>query len=45
MTFLGPRFKPQDMCRLERDGLSAKETVIARVQVPPAVGKYGWVAK
>lgn len=42
-TFLGPRFRPQDLvCLTRRDTLH--ERIIARVRVPVLAGPGGWLA-
>jgi protein-L-isoaspartate O-methyltransferase len=45
VTFLGPRFRPQDMVCLTRRGDHADEHVLARVEVPILAGALGWVRR
>jgi len=40
---LGPRFRPQDLAALTRDGERLRERVIARRRAPVLGGRWGWV--
>lgn len=43
VTFVGPRFRRQDLVCLERQGEQWKERIVARVKVPVLAGKAGWL--
>ncbi|TNE46085.1 MAG: radical SAM protein [Deltaproteobacteria bacterium] len=43
VTFLGPRFLPQDLVCLERHGEEWKERVVAKIRVPVLAGQAGWL--
>ena len=43
VTFLGPRFRAQDMVCLTRKGDRLDERIIARARVPVIAGARGWV--
>ena len=43
VTFLGPRFRPQDLVALVRRGEELDERAIARVKVPVLSGRAGWL--
>lgn len=42
-TFLGPRFRPQDLVCVERRGDDARERALARLAVPVLRGAAGWL--
>ncbi|GMV42689.1 MAG: hypothetical protein AMXMBFR64_44050 [Myxococcales bacterium] len=43
VTWLGPRFRPQDLVELVRRGDELTERVVARSQVPVVAGREGWL--
>ena len=43
VTFLGPRFRPQDLVCLVRHGDRVDERIIARTKVPALSGQAGWL--
>jgi radical SAM superfamily enzyme YgiQ (UPF0313 family)/protein-L-isoaspartate O-methyltransferase len=43
VTFLGPRFKAQDLVCLTRRASSLEQRIIARAQVPILAGREGWL--
>jgi len=45
VTFLGPRFRAQDMVCLTRRDQAVSERVLARVRVPILAGEGGWLRK
>ena len=45
VTFLGPRFRAQDMVCVVRRGDTLDERVIARVKVPVLAGRTGWLRR
>lgn len=44
ITFVGPRFRPQDLVALTRHGDRLEERRVARVKVPVLAGPGGWIA-
>jgi radical SAM superfamily enzyme YgiQ (UPF0313 family)/protein-L-isoaspartate O-methyltransferase len=45
VTIIGPRFRPQDLVCLTRDGDALRERVVARVHAPVLAGPGGWLAR
>lgn len=43
ITFVGPRFRPQDLVSLTRHGDQLDERIVARVAVPVLAGPGGWI--
>lgn len=43
VTFLGPRFRPQDMVCIERREGEYMERIVARAKVPVLAGQHGWL--
>lgn len=43
ITFVGPRFRPQDLVALTRHGDALEERRVARVAVPVLAGPGGWI--
>ena len=41
--FLGPRFRPQDLVSLVRQGEEIEERIVARILAPVMHGKNGWI--
>ncbi len=44
ITFLGPRFRPQDLVSLTRRGDALEERIVARARVPVLAGPGGWIS-
>lgn len=44
ITFVGPRFRAQDLVALTRHGDALEERRVARVAVPVLAGPGGWIA-
>jgi len=45
VAFVGPRFRPQDLVCITREGGSTSERLVGRVRVPVLGGRYGWVRR
>lgn len=43
VTWLGPRFRPQDLVTLVRQGDGVGERLVARSRVPVVAGREGWL--
>jgi len=45
ITWLGPRFRDQEMLCLSRQGAQINEATLARLQLPPLRGAAGWIRR